>query len=120
MTNAQKLDLRSRAIKTRLNELSGVDELSPALRGEIEALTTELPDVELRYAAAITSEATDATGGGDCRARRRRREHRKTCATPSGEVGAFHQSKYRSTWRRPGLGRGRMRGGVRVLGACTA
>ena len=60
MTNAQKLDLRSRAIKTRLNELSGVDELSPELRSEIEALTAELPDVELRYAAAITSEATDA------------------------------------------------------------
>ena len=60
MTNAQKLDLRSRAIKTRLNELSGVDELTPELRSEIEALTAELPDVELRYAAAITSEATDA------------------------------------------------------------
>ena len=60
MTNAQKLDLRSRAIKTRLNELSGVDELTPELRSEIEALTTELPDVELRYAAAVTSEATDA------------------------------------------------------------
>ena len=60
MTNAQKLDLRSRAIKTRLNELSGVDELTPELRSEIEALTVELPDVELRYAAAITSEATAA------------------------------------------------------------
>ena len=60
MTNAQKLDLRSRAIKTRLNELSGLDELTPELRSEIEALTAELPDVELRYAAAVTSEATDA------------------------------------------------------------
>ena len=60
MTNAQKLDLRSRAIKTRLNELSGVDELTPELRSEIEALTVELPDVELRYAAAVTSEASDA------------------------------------------------------------
>ena len=60
MTNAQKLDLRSRAIKTRLNELSGVDELTPELRSEIEALTGELGDVELRYSAAVTSEATAA------------------------------------------------------------
>ena len=59
MTTAQKLDLRSRAIKTRLNELSGLDELTPELRSEIEALTAELPDVELRYAAAITSEAAE-------------------------------------------------------------
>ena len=40
--------------------MSGLDELTPELRSEIEALTAELPDVELRYAAAVTSEATDA------------------------------------------------------------
>ena len=58
MTPKQKLELREAEIRTRLNELAGLEaaDLTDELRTEIGALTTEYGDVGVRMQAAIVAE----------------------------------------------------------------
>ena len=41
MTKVQKLAIRLSEIRSKLNELSGVDELTDEQRGELDSLTAE-------------------------------------------------------------------------------
>ena len=60
MTNAQKLAIRLSEIRTKLNELSGVESLTDEQRAEIDALTGEYQAKEAQHRAAIVSEADEA------------------------------------------------------------
>ena len=60
MTNAQKLTLRLSEIRQRLNELSGIDELTDEQRTEMNRLTNEYPAVEERHRAAVVAESEAA------------------------------------------------------------
>ena len=53
MTNAQRLELRASEIRQRLNELSGMDELTDETRSEMDNLSVEYADVERQRRAAI-------------------------------------------------------------------
>ena len=69
MTNTQRLELRASEIRSRLNDLSGIEtgELTDEQRGEIDALANEYKDVERQKRAAIlagdTPEITEPQGG---------------------------------------------------------
>ena len=56
MTKAQKLEIRASEIREKLNELSGLDELTDEQKTEVDGLTTEYRDVETRRRAAIVAE----------------------------------------------------------------
>ena len=55
MTNLQRLELRASEIRSRLNELSGIEtgELTSEHRSEIDNLSVEYADVERQKRAAI-------------------------------------------------------------------
>lgn len=61
MTNKQKIELRLSEVRSRLNEISGLegDAFTDEIRGEADALQGEFSDLEVRHRAAITSEAQD-------------------------------------------------------------
>ena len=73
MTNLQKITLRLSEVRSRLNEVSGLegDLLTDEIRGEAEALQTEYRDLELKFRAATIAEgeaeagALGALGNGD-------------------------------------------------------
>ena len=56
MTSSQKLEIRASEIRSKLNELSGADSLTPEQTAEIDTLSTEYADVETRRRAAIVAE----------------------------------------------------------------
>ena len=58
MTNAQKIALRLSEVRTRLNEVSGLegDAFTPEIRAESEKLTNEYADLETRHRAAIIAD----------------------------------------------------------------
>ena len=56
MTNAQKLEIRASEIREKLNELSGLDELTEEQKTEADGLGKEYRDVETRRRAAIVAE----------------------------------------------------------------
>ena len=56
MTNSQRLTVRSSEMRARLNELSGMDELSEDARSELDTLTNEYKDVESQLRAAVIAE----------------------------------------------------------------
>ena len=58
MTKSQTLDLRASEIRTRLNEIAGLegDALTDEIRTESDTLATEYRDVEIRRRAAIIAE----------------------------------------------------------------
>ena len=56
MTTSQKLELRASEIRQRLNEISGLVELTDEVRAESDKLATEYADVETRRRAAIIAE----------------------------------------------------------------
>ena len=56
MTPHQKLILRSSEIRTRLNELGGIDDQTDETRKEIETLSAEYKDVEVRSQALMLAE----------------------------------------------------------------
>lgn len=62
MTESQKLTVRTSEIRTRLNELAGLegDALTDEARAEIGTLTTEYRGVETRLQAAIVGESGEA------------------------------------------------------------
>ena len=53
MTNLQRLELRASEIRQRLNELSGMAELTDETRSEMDTLSIEYADVERQKRAAI-------------------------------------------------------------------
>ena len=56
MLSSQKLELRSSEIREQLNTLGGAEDLSDEQRTEIDALTIEYRDVEVRKRAALVAE----------------------------------------------------------------
>ena len=62
MTNAQKIQLRLSQVRTRLNEISGLEgeSFTAEVRAEAETLQTEYRDLETRHQAAIVGEAEEA------------------------------------------------------------
>ena len=61
MTNAQRLTVRSSEIRAKLNELSGVEDLTDEQRSEIDTLGREYRDVEAQLRAATIAEAEAET-----------------------------------------------------------
>ena len=61
MTSKQKIELRLSEVRSRLNEISGIegDAFTEEIRNEATTLQTEYGDLEVRHRAAITSEAED-------------------------------------------------------------
>ena len=58
MTPKQKIELRTSEVRSRLNEISGLegDDLTDEVRAEAATLTTEYRDLEVRHRAAIIGE----------------------------------------------------------------
>ena len=65
MTEATRLQLRASEIRQRLNELSGVEDLTDEHRTEIDALTVEYRDVETKRRALAVAGDEDGDGDGD-------------------------------------------------------
>ena len=65
MTNAQKLALRLSEIRSKLNELSGVEDLTDEQRAEIDTLTAEYQAKEAQHRAAIVAEADETRAAAD-------------------------------------------------------
>ena len=61
MLNSQRLTIRSSEIRARLNELSGLDNLSDEQRSELDTLTTEYRDIEAQRRAALLFEDEGVT-----------------------------------------------------------
>ncbi len=56
MTARQKLELRRSEIRSRLNEISGIEDLTDEIRTESDQLGTEYRDVETKWRAAVVAE----------------------------------------------------------------
>ena len=73
MTKVQRLELRASEIRQRLNELSGMAELTDETRSEIDTLSIEYADVERQKRAAIlagdTPSETPEPESGDAETR---------------------------------------------------
>ena len=59
MTTAQKLAIRLSEIRSKLNELSGIETLSDEQRGEIDSLSAEYQAKEAQHRAAMVVEADE-------------------------------------------------------------
>ena len=59
MTTTQKLAIRLSEIRSKLNELSGLDEVTDEQRAEIDSLSTEYQAKEAQHRAAIVAEADE-------------------------------------------------------------
>ena len=59
MTTAQKLAIRISEIRSKLNELSGIETLSDEQRGEIDSLSAEYQAKEAQHRAAMVVEADE-------------------------------------------------------------
>ena len=59
MTKRQKLQIEQSEKRQRLNELLALEELSDEQRGELDALTRRMGQLEVELRAAITAEAAD-------------------------------------------------------------
>ena len=75
MKASQRLTVRASEIRQKLNELSGADELTDEQRAQVDTLTTEFTDVEVRMRAALIAEGEDVeqrfeTEDSEARARR--------------------------------------------------
>ena len=65
MTAAQKVQLRLSEVRTRLNEIAGLEELDAEIRTEADSLQVEYADLEIRHRAAITGAAGNGTAAVD-------------------------------------------------------
>ena len=67
MTNTQKITLRLSEVRSRLNEISGLegDVFTPEIRAESEKLTNEYGDLEVRHRAAIVADGETETRKAD-------------------------------------------------------
>ena len=63
MTNTQRITLRLSEVRSRLNEVSGLegDAFTPEIRAEAEALTNEFQALEVRHRAAIVADGETET-----------------------------------------------------------
>ena len=59
LTNAQKITIRLSEVRSRLNEISGLDELTDEIRNEADALGVEYKDLEIRHRSAIIAEGEE-------------------------------------------------------------
>ena len=61
MTNKQKIELRLSEVRSRLNEISGIegDAFTDEIRNEATALQTEYGNLEIRHRSAIVAEGED-------------------------------------------------------------
>ena len=60
MTTKQKIELRLSKVRTRLNEIAGLEEdFTPEVREEAAKLETEYSDLEVRHRASIIAEAAE-------------------------------------------------------------
>lgn len=61
MTTKQKIELRLSKVRTRLNEIAGLedDDFTDEVRAELDGLETEYSDLERRHRAAILAEAEE-------------------------------------------------------------
>ena len=60
MTTAQKLAIRLSEIRSKLNELSALEDVTDEQRGEIDSLSAEYQAKEAQHRAALTVEADEA------------------------------------------------------------
>ena len=60
ITTLQKLELRRSEIREKLSELSSLESLTPENKTEVESLTKEFQDSEVRYRAALVAEQDKA------------------------------------------------------------
>ena len=60
MIQSQKLLLRSSEVRTRLNELSILDDQTDETRSEMDRLRGEFADIEKRYQSAVIGEDSPA------------------------------------------------------------
>ena len=58
MLTSTRLEIRASEIRTKLNELAGAESLTDEQRTEVDALTQEYADNQVRYRAALVSEDT--------------------------------------------------------------
>ena len=102
MTNRQRTELRISEVRSRLNEISGLegDVLTPEVRSEAGTLQTEYGDLETRLRAAIVAEGNgNPVQTGDSEARERRelvervelREYLGEAATGREATGAARE-----------------------------
>lgn len=56
MTARQRIELRQSEVRQRLNELSGIEDLTDATREKIDTLTTEYRDLDSRFSAAVIAD----------------------------------------------------------------
>ena len=56
MTDKQRIQLRMSEVRSRLNEIAAMTELSDEIRAESGQLVTELSDLETRFRAAVAAE----------------------------------------------------------------
>lgn len=61
MTKEQRITLRLSEVRTRLNEIAGMDELTDETRTEADALQREYGDLETRHRAAIIAQGEQET-----------------------------------------------------------
>ena len=59
MTTKQRIELRLSKVRSRLNEIAGLDELNDETRTEADALETEYTNLETQHRAAIIAEADE-------------------------------------------------------------
>ena len=65
MTNAQKLAIRLSEIRTKLNELSGLETLTDEHRAKVDTLTAEYQTKEAQHRAAVVAEADEVRAAAD-------------------------------------------------------
>ncbi len=61
MTASQRIRVRLSEVRSRLNEIAGIDDLTDEVRTESETLQTEYADLETRHRAAIVGEGEEET-----------------------------------------------------------
>ena len=61
MTRKQRIELRLSKVRSRLNEIAGLSELTPEIREEAATLEAEYGDLEIRHRSAILSEGRRRT-----------------------------------------------------------
>ena len=115
MTPAQTLELRSSAIRSRLNAINSLagDAYTDAIRAESDVLTTEYTDVETRHRAAMVIEGDErqvaereAAKIGRLRAIPNS-ANGSNCGAVRGSVGSWRRpfQAVRSTAPKPSIGR---------------
>ena len=93
MTERQKLEVRQSEVRQRLNELLALDTLTPEQTQEMETLTAEAQQLEVRFRAAVAAEAAEAAeadaAAGEPDGEARERQALETRARMTRYLGAY-------------------------------